>query len=92
MLGICARALGLFLHRCGRILGRDVVGGVARVWTLVVPGGTHSSRYLGIRDSGQLGGRNLEGGLGVLAARESLQGPCVPRPPGSKRLFWNQGR
>ena len=38
MLGICARALGLFLHRCGRILGRDVVGGVARVWTLVVPG------------------------------------------------------
>ena len=35
-LGICARALGLFLHRCGRILGRDVVGGVAR--TLVVPG------------------------------------------------------
>ena len=37
-LGICARALGLFLHRCGRILGRDVVGGVARGWTLVVPG------------------------------------------------------
>ena len=37
-LGICARALGLFLQKCGRILGRDVVGGVARVWTLVVPG------------------------------------------------------
>ena len=35
-LGICVPTLGLFLHRCGRILGRDVVGGVAR--TLVVPG------------------------------------------------------
>ena len=91
-LGICARALGLFLHRCGRILGRDVVGGVARVGRWLSLGRTHPSRYLGIRDSRQLGGRSLEGGLGVLAAGESLHGPCVPRPPGSKRLFWNQGR
>ena len=91
-LGICARALGLFLHRCGRILGQDVVGGVARVGRWLSLGRTHPSRYLGIRDSRQLGGRSLEGGPGVLAAGESLHGPCVPRPPGSKRLFWNQGR
>ena len=38
-LGICARALGLFLQKCGQILGRDVVGGVARVWTVCPWGG-----------------------------------------------------
>ena len=90
-LGICARALGLFLHRCGRILGRDVVAGVARVWTLVVPEGEpfiplpRNSRFRTTRRE-KPGGRTR----GLSSQGESPR-PLRTPPPRFEKAFLESG-